>query len=75
MVQKLTRVRAELVAIIGAAPQGSSASEEDIALLERIPRLRLRRVQVVGHVVQEEDAPLVVTEVLAAQARRAVALR
>lgn len=71
----LARVRAEVTALIGAAPHGFSASEEELALLQRIPGARLRRVQDVGHFVHEEDAQLVVTEVLAAHARRAIALR
>jgi pimeloyl-ACP methyl ester carboxylesterase len=66
----LTRVQLEVTALIGAAPHGFATSDEEIALLVRVPGARLRRLHGVGHFVHEEAAQVVVQEVLAAHARR-----
>jgi pimeloyl-ACP methyl ester carboxylesterase len=71
----LARVRADVTALIGAAPHAFRAEEDELALLRRIPGARLRRVDGVGHFVHEEAATVVIAEVLAAQERRAVAVR
>lgn len=71
----LSRVRSEVTALLGAAPHGFAAGEQEVALLRRVATSRVRRLQGVGHFVHEEAAQVVVAEVLAAQARRAIALR
>lgn len=69
----LSRVRADVTAILGAAPHSFRAEEEELTLLRRIPGARLRHIDGVGHFVHEEATTVVIAEVLAAQARRAVA--
>ena len=71
----LARVRTDVTALIGDAPHEFGASEDELVLLQRIPGARLRRLGGVGHFVHEEAPQAVVAEVLAAQARRAVAAR
>jgi pimeloyl-ACP methyl ester carboxylesterase len=68
--QMLSRVRADVTSLIGAAPHGFATSQEEIALLRRLPAARLRRLPGVGHFVHEEAADAVLQEVLAAHARR-----
>lgn len=71
----LGRVRADLTVLLGGAPHGIGAGEEELALLRHLPGARVRRLNGVGHFVHEEAPEAVVAEVLAARARRAIAVR
>ncbi len=66
----LTRVRAKVTVMVGAAPHAVGATHEELTLVRRIPGTRVREVSGVGHFVHEEAPDDVVGEVLAARARR-----
>ena len=68
--QMLSRVRTDVIALIGGAPHGFAPGADELLLLQRIPGARVRHVHGVGHFVHEEAAQTIVAEVLSLQPRR-----
>ncbi|MFN0097308.1 MAG: alpha/beta fold hydrolase [Gemmatimonadaceae bacterium] len=68
--QWLPRVRAAVTVLVGGAPHAIGASEDELALVRRIPGARVRSVNGVGHFVHEEAPQAVLSAVLATRAQR-----